>query len=84
MASGSSQLVSGKEVSLDTESNELTKFPFSIGPDATQGWRTPYVLVFIISGLLMMAYFVFWEGRISYPLMPMEIWHDREFSLVRC
>jgi hypothetical protein len=30
----------------------------------------------------MIAAFVWWEGRFAYPLMPMKIWRDREFSLV--
>ncbi|KAM0800480.1 major facilitator superfamily domain-containing protein [Usnea florida] len=54
----------------------------SVGPDAPQGWKTPYVLVFIILGLLMIAAFVWWECHCSHPLMPMKIWRDREFSLL--
>ncbi|CAI6332994.1 unnamed protein product [Periconia digitata] len=54
----------------------------SIGPDAPQGWKTPYVLTFIIVGFMMMVTFVWWENRFPFPLMPMKIWRDREFSLL--
>ncbi|POR31082.1 Aminotriazole resistance [Tolypocladium paradoxum] len=54
----------------------------SVGPDAPQGWKTPYIIVFIILGLLMIATFIWWEGRFAYPLMPMRIWRDKEFSLL--
>ncbi|KAF9876104.1 aminotriazole resistance [Colletotrichum karsti] len=54
----------------------------SIGPDAPQGWKTPYVLTFIILGLLLVMTFLWWECRFPYPLMPMDIWRDREFSLL--
>ena len=71
-----------KLLSLQTP-QKLTQIPSSVGPDAPQGWRTPYVIVFIILGLLMIAAFVWWEGRFPHPLMPMKIWRDKEFSLVR-
>lgn len=60
----------------------LTQIPSSVDPDAPQGWRTPYVLVFIILGFPMIASFVWWEGRFPHPLIPMKVWRDKEFSLV--
>ncbi|PVI02979.1 major facilitator superfamily MFS-1, partial [Periconia macrospinosa] len=54
----------------------------SIGPDAPQGWKTPYVITFIIVGFMMIATFVWWETRFPYPLMPMKIWRDKEFSIL--
>ncbi|KAK3386464.1 aminotriazole resistance protein [Podospora didyma] len=54
----------------------------SIGPDAENGWKTPYVLVFILLGLAMVATFIWWESRFEFPLMPLKIWRDREFSLL--
>ncbi|RYP06342.1 hypothetical protein DL764_003219 [Monosporascus ibericus] len=32
----------------------------SVGPDAPEGWKTPYVLVFIVLGPLLLAAFVRW------------------------
>ncbi|ORY65356.1 major facilitator superfamily-domain-containing protein [Pseudomassariella vexata] len=60
----------------------LLSFGLSIGSDAPQGWKTPYVLVFLILGVLMIIVFVWWECHCPYPLMPMNIWRDREFSLL--
>ena len=31
----------------------------------------------------MVGAFVWWECHFPYPLMPMKIWRDKEFSLVR-
>lgn len=53
----------------------------SLGEDAEQGWRTGYVLALLIVGALLMVSFVFWELRVSNPLVPMWIWKDRNFSL---
>lgn len=30
----------------------------------------------------MVAAFIWWERYFSYPLMPMNVWRDRDFSLV--
>ncbi|PYH40862.1 putative transporter [Aspergillus saccharolyticus JOP 1030-1] len=54
----------------------------SLGSDAPQGWQTPYVLVLLILGAVLMASFILWENWYSYPLVPMSIWRDRDFSLV--
>lgn len=56
--------------------------PNSLGSDAPQGWKTPYVLVLLILGALFIIAFVFWEQWCQYPLVPMNIWKDRDFSLV--
>lgn len=60
----------------------FSKMLSSTGSDAPQGWKTPYVLVFIILGVLMIIVFVWWECRFPYPLMPMHVWRDKEFSLL--
>lgn len=54
----------------------------SIASDAPQGWRTPYVLVLLILGVLALVGFVFGENYCKFPLVPMGIWKDRDFSLV--
>ncbi|KAI9705181.1 MAG: hypothetical protein M1820_005328 [Bogoriella megaspora] len=54
----------------------------SIGPNAPEGWKTPYVLVFITLGLPLVATFIWWEGHFPHPLMPMKIWRKKEFALV--
>ncbi|KAI5357986.1 Putative major facilitator superfamily, MFS transporter superfamily [Septoria linicola] len=54
----------------------------SIGDTAHEGWKTPYVLALLIVGLGLIIGFVFWELYFPYPLMPMSIWKDRNFTLV--
>ncbi|KAF2084390.1 putative transporter [Saccharata proteae CBS 121410] len=54
----------------------------SLGSDAPQGWKTPYVLVLLILGIVLIVGFVFWEQYVENPLVPMGIWKDRDFSLL--
>ncbi|KAL1390200.1 aminotriazole resistance protein [Phyllosticta capitalensis] len=54
----------------------------SLGSDAPQGWKTPYVLVLLALGVVLMIAFVFWELFYPYPIMPMSIWRDRDFSII--
>ncbi|KAL1584668.1 hypothetical protein WHR41_06937 [Cladosporium halotolerans] len=53
----------------------------SLGEDAAQGWRTGYVLALLIVGAALMVAFVFWELRLTHPLVPMWMWKDRNFAL---
>lgn len=54
----------------------------SLGSDAPSGWKTPYVLVCLILGVLLIASFVVWEIKYPYAMIDMKIWKDRDFSLV--
>jgi hypothetical protein len=54
----------------------------SIAGGAPEGWRTSYVLVLLIVGVFLMGSFIGWEGWCKYPLMPLRIWRDKNFSLV--
>lgn len=54
----------------------------SSGSTAPNGWKTGYILGLLIVGVLLMVAFVFWERFFKYPLVPMGIWKDRNFSLV--
>ncbi|KAF2710693.1 hypothetical protein K504DRAFT_465756 [Pleomassaria siparia CBS 279.74] len=54
----------------------------SLGVDAPNGWKTPYVLVFLILGLSLIAAFVVWEIKYPYAMIDMNIWKDRDFSLL--
>jgi len=59
----------------------LLTFP-SLGGDAPSGWKTPYVLVLLILGALLIVAFVIWETKYSYAMIDMSIWKDRDFTLV--
>jgi MFS family permease len=54
----------------------------SLASDAPQGWKTPYVLVLLIIGLLLIIAFVVWEIKYPFAMIDMKIWADRDFSLV--
>jgi len=54
----------------------------SLGSDAAQGWKTPYVLVLLILGILLIAAFIVWEIKYEHAMIDMKIWLDKDFSLV--
>ncbi|KAK4550852.1 hypothetical protein LTR36_000432 [Oleoguttula mirabilis] len=53
----------------------------SLGETAPQGWKTGYVLALLIVGLMLLIGFVLWDLWVEYPLIPMGIWKDRNFSM---
>ncbi|KAH8638950.1 aminotriazole resistance [Alternaria alternata] len=54
----------------------------SAGPDAAQGFKSTYILAFLILGVVLIVAFILWETRFPFPLMPMNVWRDREFCLM--
>ncbi|KAL7777375.1 hypothetical protein CFE70_007801 [Pyrenophora teres f. teres 0-1] len=54
----------------------------SLGGDAPQGWKTPYVLVLLILGVLLIAAFIVWEIKYEHAMIDMKIWLDKDFSLL--
>jgi hypothetical protein len=55
----------------------------SIGSTAPQGWQTGYVIALIILGVVFMVAFVVWELYAEHPLIPMNIFKNKDLSLVR-
>lgn len=54
----------------------------TLAGDAPDGWRTPYVIALLVVGLALSGGFIYWQSIFRYPLMPLEVWKDRNFSLV--
>ncbi|KAF2633344.1 MFS general substrate transporter [Macroventuria anomochaeta] len=54
----------------------------SLAGDAPDGWKTPHVLILLILGLLLIAAFVVWELRYPYAIVDMNVFKDRDFSLL--
>ncbi|EMD87455.1 hypothetical protein COCHEDRAFT_1145117 [Bipolaris maydis C5] len=54
----------------------------SLGGNAPQGWKTPYVLVLLILGAILIILFIVWELKYPYAMIDMKIWRDRDFSLL--
>jgi hypothetical protein len=57
-------------------------YAYSLGGDASKGWKTPHVLVLLIVGVLLIAVFIVWEIKYPHSMIDMNIWKDRDFSLV--
>ncbi|ODV64455.1 MFS general substrate transporter [Ascoidea rubescens DSM 1968] len=65
----------------------FTLFCFALTQvDVTErGWKTPYILATFIIGFLLIVALCFYEAYIpKLPLMPMQIWKSRKFSLSMC
>ena len=45
------------------------------------GWSSPYVSGFGTAGVLLLGGFVFWELRVSEPILPMRLFRNRIFTL---
>lgn len=59
----------------------LVVYALTDGGNAPQGWRTPYVYVTLILGIICLALFVYIEGwRASQPLMPAEVFKTKYMS----
>ena len=55
---------------------------FTLAPDARNGWATSYVIAMLVVGIVLMAAFLYWQSIFKYPLMPLRVWRDRNFSLL--
>ncbi|KZM24555.1 uncharacterized protein EKO05_0008667 [Ascochyta rabiei] len=54
----------------------------SLAGDAPNGWKTPYVLVLLFLGLILIIAFVVWELKYPYAIVDMHVFKDRDFSLL--
>ncbi|SPJ88782.1 related to multidrug resistance protein [Fusarium torulosum] len=68
----------------------LVVFALTDGGNAPRGWRTPYVYIALILGIVFLALFVYIEGwKTSQPLMPAEVFKTKYmtrlvFALFMC
>ncbi|OJJ47958.1 hypothetical protein ASPZODRAFT_64508 [Penicilliopsis zonata CBS 506.65] len=54
----------------------------SLAGDAPHGWQTSYVIALIVIGAVLLACFLYWQSKAAYPLMPLHVWRDRNFSVL--
>jgi MFS family permease len=54
----------------------------TLAGDAPKGWATPYVIALLVVGLVLTLGFIYWQSVFRYPLMPLKVWKDRNFTLV--
>jgi MFS family permease len=54
----------------------------TIGPEGTQPWKTPTVILLLSLGLLFLGCFMVWENSTKTPMIPPAIWEDWGVILV--
>lgn len=54
---------------------------FGIVRGNSAGWSSAQVLGSLIGGGILLVAFVFWEGRVESPLLPLRLFRDRSFSV---
>jgi hypothetical protein len=54
----------------------------TLAGNAPDGWRTGYVIAFLSVGAVLLVAFVYWQSVFKYPLMPLSVWKDRNFTLL--
>ena len=54
----------------------------TLANDAPQGWKTSYVIALLVIGFVLIATFIWWQSVFKYPLVPLNIWRDRNFALL--
>jgi EmrB/QacA subfamily drug resistance transporter len=47
----------------------------------TYSWTSPWMLALIVGGVVLLAAFVFAEGRVAEPILPLELFRNRVFSV---
>ena len=54
----------------------------TLAGNAPDGWKTPYVIAFLIIGIVLLLAFIYWQSVFQHPLMPLSVWRDRNFTLL--
>ena len=52
----------------------LITFALCQASNTSRGWRTPYMPVLLVLGVLFLVAFLFWESYVEDPLMPLYMW----------
>ncbi len=54
---------------------------FALIEQGRPGWWSPVVFLPLIVGLLAFAAFIWWEGRMQHPMMPLDLFRIRTFGV---
>ena len=54
----------------------------TLAGNAPKGWKTGYVIALLVIGTFLMSVFIYWQSVYEYPLMPLFVWRDRNFTLL--
>lgn len=55
---------------------------FTLTGDAPRGWAQQYVIVLLVLGVVCIVAFVWWQRICRTPLMPLQVFIDRNFSIL--
>lgn len=58
----------------------LSGITFGLIESSNFGWGSPIVIGSIVLGLISLAFFVWSQGHVKYPMMPLTLFHSRTFS----
>lgn len=45
------------------------------------GWSQPEVLTYLVTSIVILTLFIFWEQRIPHPMLPLELFYNPSFSI---
>ena len=54
---------------------------FALIEQGTYGWGSPVILIPFVVGVLSFAAFLWWQGRAASPMLPLELFRVRNFSV---
>jgi EmrB/QacA subfamily drug resistance transporter len=54
---------------------------FALIEQPTHGWGSPIVVVPLIAGVILFAAFILWEWRSPHPMMPLDLFRSRNFTV---
>ncbi|KAH7049508.1 major facilitator superfamily domain-containing protein [Linnemannia elongata] len=52
---------------------------YYLSESTTAGWGSAHTLALFLAGIALLVFFIFWERRIDYPIMPFRIWGSVRF-----
>jgi len=58
----------------------LFVFVYGIIEAGEEGWTEPLVIAWLVSGALVLIFFVFWEKNVKHPMMPLEFFRNMSFT----
>ena len=54
---------------------------YALIEEPSRGWSDPVVIVAFVGGLLLLGVFMWWERRTPDPMLPLDLFHRRAFSV---
>ncbi len=55
-------------------------FVYGIIKAGEESWTEPSVIAWLVSGVLILVFFAFWEKNVKHPMMPLEFFRNMSFT----